>query len=100
MARPRLRATFFVDPGGVVIAKARSLTPRQRYEIFDRDGGVCRLCERAVVKVTNMDGRSYHWNGKIPSEIDHVFPRSRGGQNDSGNLRLLCARCNSSKGAK
>jgi len=33
-------------------------------------------------------------------DIDHIIPQSRGGTDDLSNLRLLCRRCNSKKGAK
>lgn len=36
----------------------------------------------------------------IGYHLDHMTPLSRGGSNDPTNLQLLCAPCNSSKGAK
>jgi 5-methylcytosine-specific restriction endonuclease McrA len=33
------------------------------------------------------------------AHIDHIVPRARGGQNEENNLRLLCERCNESRGA-
>ena len=51
-----------------------------RRAVFARDGGRCAYC-----------------NG--PAEtIDHVMPRSRGGQHDWDNVVAACARCNHSKG--
>ena len=32
--------------------------------------------------------------------IDHIFPRSKGGTNDTDNIFLVCKSCNSSKGNK
>lgn len=32
--------------------------------------------------------------------VDHIVPISRGGGNDSANLRILCRSCNSRKGAR
>lgn len=32
--------------------------------------------------------------------IDHVFPRSKGGNNQMDNLIMVCQSCNSSKGSK
>lgn len=93
MARPRIRANFFVTPSGVVIPKARPLSSRQRYEVFERDGHECQACGRAVVK----HGDFSPWT-PMPGQVDHIFPRSRGGQNDERNLRLLCWPCNGRKG--
>ena len=37
------------------------------------------------------------FTGRNPKHIDHVVPLSRGGIHGIGNLRALCARCNTSK---
>lgn len=47
------------------------------------NGGACKLC-----------------NSTSNLEIDHIFPRSRGGKSEKNNLQVLCKSCNSSKGAK
>lgn len=33
-------------------------------------------------------------------EVDHIIPRSRGGQSYPSNLQTLCKRCNMSKGSR
>lgn len=50
-----------------------------------------------------LDARKIHGcvfcGEKSPLHIDHVIPRSRGGDNSLSNLQWLCATCNSAKGA-
>ena len=53
--------------------------PLSRRAIFLRDGGRCQYC------------------GKRAESIDHVVPRSRGGQHTWENVVAACSRCNSAK---
>ncbi len=54
-----------------------------REQILERDGHRCVYC--------GADGNL---------QLDHVFPRSRGGLDAPQNLVAACRRCNASKGAK
>jgi 5-methylcytosine-specific restriction endonuclease McrA len=96
MARPKLKAEFFVSPEGTVSLKARPLNSGQRLEIFNRDGRICQICARPVkfcrIQIKFLDDAAL-------GHIDHIIPRARGGQNDPENLRLLCEYCNTSIGA-
>lgn len=57
-----------------------------RAEIIERDDGRCHIC------------------GEYPDpddlHLDHVIPLSLGGDHSRENLRVACARCNLSKGAR
>jgi hypothetical protein len=55
-----------------------------RRSVFKRDGRACRYC----------GCRSG------PFDINHIFPRSRGGSDALENLAVACFSCNRSKGAK
>jgi 5-methylcytosine-specific restriction endonuclease McrA len=96
MARPQLRARFFITPDGVAVEKAPPLKSDERRAIFHRDGWSCAYCG---VRVTLYRYQSPWLSDTKPGAVDHVFPRARGGQNDPSNLRLACERCNASKGA-
>lgn len=63
------------------------MTPELRRQIMERDGYTCQICGRYM-----PDGTDIH--------IDHIIPVSKGGKTVPGNLQVLCARCNLSKGAR
>jgi 5-methylcytosine-specific restriction endonuclease McrA len=97
MAQPQLQAQFFVAQNGVILPREKPLNYDQKKAIFERDGGVCKKCGRAV----KFGGNEVSPFTKIASgHVDHIFPRARGGRNVDTNLQLLCMSCNSSKGAK
>lgn len=57
---------------------------KHRAEVIERCGAKCWYCGRADLALA----------------LDHVFPRSRGGNDDPENLVPACQPCNSSKGAR
>lgn len=57
-----------------------------RYKVLKESGGRCSLCG-ATKKDSVLD-------------IDHIIPRSKGGETTYENLQVLCAKCNRSKGNK
>ena len=57
-----------------------------KHTLFGRQEGICAGC-RVLFPFRNMT-------------VDHVVPRARGGQDNFDNLQLLCAACNSMKGAR
>ena len=54
-----------------------------RYDVLRNGGGRCALCG-----ATKIDR---------PLHVDHIIPRSRGGQNTIENLQILCEKCNLAK---
>ena len=58
----------------------RREVPLTRRAVLDRDGGLCVYC------------------GVRADTIDHVRPRSRGGEHHWANVVAACARCNHRKG--
>ena len=63
-------------------AGAPDVSPSLRFAVLSRDGMKCRYCGAA--------GAALH--------VDHVIPRSRGGQTVMENLVAACALCNAGKG--
>ncbi|UCF06865.1 MAG: HNH endonuclease [bacterium] len=66
------------------INHSRYIPKSIRDTVFERDGGRCTF--------VGEDGKRCNsdWN----LQIDHIVPYARGGDNSSGNLRLLCAQHN------
>jgi ATP adenylyltransferase len=57
-----------------------------RYQALKASGGRCALCGAT--------------KNEQPLDVDHIIPRSRGGENVLENLQVLCAKCNRTKGNK
>lgn len=60
-----------------------SIGKRLRFEVFKRDGFVCRYCGANPMTAV--------------LQVDHVVPVSKGGTNDPVNLVTSCFSCNSGK---
>lgn len=63
-----------------VFVPYRSTIPLTRQGVLRRDRNTCAYC------------------GEKASTLDHVIPRSRGGQHDWDNVVACCIRCNGKKG--
>ena len=61
--------------------------PYTRREIYDRDGGRCRICSVELPYAPN----AFH--------LDHIVPLSLGGPDAPANLQLTCPGCNREKWA-
>lgn len=75
----------------VILLKEFSRVPNRklsftRRNIYKRDKYICQYCYKKMP------------NGKLT--IDHVIPRSKGGENSWENCVLACVSCNSRKGSK
>ena len=57
-----------------------------RFKVFQRDGFRCRYCGRAAAEGAVL-------------EVDHIVPRSKGGEDTLENLCAACWECNRGKGA-
>ena len=62
----------------------RSIKPSLRFRILKRDDYRCQICGD-----TAQDGAKL--------EIDHIHPVSKGGNNNTSNLQVLCRECNAGK---
>ncbi len=93
---PTSAAQPLTRPAGAVNAQAitsifvpnptRHIPSWVKAEVWERSGGLCQECDKTVDR------------GEI--HFDHFVPFSRGGPSTVENLRVLCAPCNLSKGAK
>jgi 5-methylcytosine-specific restriction endonuclease McrA len=92
---PTLRARFFVAANGTCFKRVWPADMSRKHRAFVRSGGRCHYCGHPIgwtVKRGTIE------NGELLAAIDHVIPRSRGGQNTDDNLVSCCEPCNSRKG--
>lgn len=77
----------------MIRAKAFKAYKEERWNIHD-------LLEYNVAKIQQNNYCWYCGKEMEPSKLtrDHVFPRSKGGDNDMDNIIMVCKNCNSSKG--
>ncbi len=61
----------------------KGISLKNRYEVMRRDNFRCALCGQGA-KETKL-------------VIDHIIPVTRGGNNDTSNLRTTCSACNHGK---
>lgn len=65
------------------------MTAKLRTHIKQRDNYTCRSCLASVAVEPNL-----------LLEVDHIYPLSKGGLSEEGNLQTLCWRCNRAKSNK
>ncbi|MCK9628489.1 MAG: HNH endonuclease [Bacteroidales bacterium] len=63
-----------------------AVRPKDRFEVFKRDGFTCAYCG--------------HHPPDVTLEVDHIIPVKEGGSDDQENLVTACWDCNRGKGAK
>lgn len=63
------------------------MTQSLRKQIMERDFYTCQICGKYLPDEVGL-------------HIDHIVPVSKGGKSVPSNLRVLCSKCNGSKGAK
>lgn len=69
-------------------------------KLFDRDNGVCYLCNKPCDWNDCQRSESTFIAGPTYPSIDHVVPLAKGGLHVWDNVRLCCRECNSKKGMK
>lgn len=64
----------------------RAFTPSQKREAYERQQGICAICEEHFT-FEQMEG-------------DHITPWREGGKTNAANCQMLCRECNRRKGAR
>lgn len=65
------------------MSKRKTISKRDRFEVFKRDNFTCQYCNSKPPEVT--------------LEIDHIIPISKNGNNNMDNLITACFDCNRGK---
>jgi hypothetical protein len=75
-----------------------------RLSVFAQKGCVCVNCGKVGTRLLKGVGRGgeEHWdlytNDLLPITVDHIIPKSLGGENHMDNYQPMCAPCNFRKG--
>ena len=80
------RLTLEGKPAPLNHVRRRSVSPRRRWEVLERDGHRCQYCGAPAPEVRLV--------------ADHVIPVSEGGSNELDNLITACWDCNAGKGTR
>ncbi len=71
----------------------------RRESLYYRDHGMCVYCDKPVVLGRMSDRKFAHGQSNLMT-IDHVIPKSLGGQVTWSNAVTACPSCNAAKGNK
>jgi 5-methylcytosine-specific restriction endonuclease McrA len=96
---PHVRAAALSELDALVAGFEPKAPRGVRAAVLERDGYRCRTCgwtHGDPVPVKAGTGRPVFRT----LEIDHVYPRSKGGPDEEANFQVLCTTCNARKGAR
>lgn len=95
----RLRAVAGAELGALIAGVEVPVPRGLRAVIFERDGYRCRECGWAPGDPVPLKPGTDRPIFRI-LEIDHIWPRSKGGRDEAGNFQVLCTTCNCRKGSR
>lgn len=70
----------------------------KRHRIYARDAWHCLWCANPVVLQAGEVRAGTFTLGERAATLDHLVPRSAGGDNNAANLLTCCSACNESRG--
>lgn len=76
------------------MANQQTINPKLRREIYERDKYTCKLCGEKVVLTRNIKTKDDY---KKEATLDHIIPKTKGGDDTKKNLRTACRSCNAKK---
>lgn len=83
---------------GVAAARLGGLAVRMAGSAGGKGAG--KVFTKATKRLVRAKSSNCQFCSKAAKEVDHVVPRSRGGNNTPQNGQILCRTCNASKGAR
>ena len=75
---------------GVIFGHRQPIPNKMLRAVYKRNGSRCHLCGEPVDLYTREP--------RMNATVDHLIPRSQGGDNSIGNLALAHRHCNSKRG--
>ena len=80
--------------------QARASAAKRQQKVRDRGGGDPERWTAIRAVILNRDGKICAYCGRRAQTVDHLLPKSKGGDERNSNLVSCCKSCNSKKGAR
>ena len=80
---------YLLETNKKIPAFSRGISKEVRATVLERDGFTCQSCGLAA-----GDKDPFHVGRTVQLTMGHIMDKSKGGSDDSSNLKAICTNCN------